>query len=76
MPTYEYSCEKCGGTFEIVQSMRDAALNQEIGQALMKQSFVALAGLRRDAHDRTDPCWLHTPDFCLFARPLPPTRPM
>src|SRR6185369_5963268 len=23
MPTYEYSCEKCGGTFEIVQSMRD-----------------------------------------------------
>jgi putative FmdB family regulatory protein len=23
MPTYEYSCEKCGGTFETVQSMRD-----------------------------------------------------
>jgi putative FmdB family regulatory protein len=23
MPTYEYSCEKCGGTFEAVQSMRD-----------------------------------------------------
>ena len=23
MPTYEYSCEKCGGAFEIVQSMRD-----------------------------------------------------
>lgn len=28
MPTYEYSCEKCGGTFEIVQSMRDAALKE------------------------------------------------
>jgi putative FmdB family regulatory protein len=26
MPTYEYSCEKCGGTFEIVQSMRDELL--------------------------------------------------
>lgn len=23
MPTYEYSCEKCGGTFDVVQSMRD-----------------------------------------------------
>lgn len=28
MPTYEYSCEKCGGTFEIVQSMRDTALKE------------------------------------------------
>ena len=28
MPTYEYSCEKCGGTFETVQSMRDAPLKE------------------------------------------------
>ena len=28
MPTYEYSCEKCAGTFEIVQSMRDAMLKE------------------------------------------------
>jgi putative FmdB family regulatory protein len=28
MPTYEYSCDKCGGTFEIVQSMRDAPLTE------------------------------------------------
>ena len=28
MPTYDYSCEKCGGTFEIVQSMRDAPLKE------------------------------------------------
>lgn len=28
MPTYEYSCEKCGGTFEIVQSMRDDSLKE------------------------------------------------
>jgi putative FmdB family regulatory protein len=28
MPTYEYSCEKCGGTFEMVQSMRDEPLRE------------------------------------------------
>lgn len=28
MPTYEYSCEKCDGTFEIVQSMRDEQLRE------------------------------------------------
>jgi putative FmdB family regulatory protein len=28
MPTYEYSCEKCGGNFETVQSMRDAPLKE------------------------------------------------
>lgn len=26
MPTYEYSCEKCGHEFECVQSMKDNAL--------------------------------------------------
>jgi putative FmdB family regulatory protein len=26
MPTYEYRCEKCQGTFELFQSMKDAAL--------------------------------------------------
>lgn len=28
MPTYEYSCEKCGDTFEAVQSMRDGPFRQ------------------------------------------------
>jgi putative FmdB family regulatory protein len=28
MPTYEYSCEKCGKTFETFQSMRDAPLRE------------------------------------------------
>ncbi len=27
MPTYEYSCEKCGGEFELRQSMKDDALS-------------------------------------------------
>ena len=26
MPTYEYECDKCKGTFECVQSMKDDAL--------------------------------------------------
>jgi putative FmdB family regulatory protein len=28
MPTYEYSCEKCGKTFETFQSMRDEPLKE------------------------------------------------
>ena len=28
MPTYDYSCEKCDGTFEIIQSMRDEPLRE------------------------------------------------
>ena len=28
MPTYEYSCSKCGHSFEAVQSMKDAPLKQ------------------------------------------------
>lgn len=27
MPTYEYECTKCGHTFEVIQSMKDAALS-------------------------------------------------
>lgn len=28
MPTYEYSCEKCGKNFEVYQSMRDTAFQE------------------------------------------------
>ena len=28
MPTYEYSCEKCGKNFDIFQSMRDSAFTE------------------------------------------------
>lgn len=28
MPTYEYSCEKCGKNFDVFQSMRDAAFTE------------------------------------------------
>ena len=36
MPTYEYSCEKCGKTFETVQSMRDEPL-RECSKELCRQ---------------------------------------
>jgi putative FmdB family regulatory protein len=36
MPTYEYSCEKCGKTFETFQSMRDEPL-RECPKALCRQ---------------------------------------
>ncbi|MEP6955518.1 MAG: FmdB family zinc ribbon protein, partial [Chthoniobacterales bacterium] len=28
MPTYEYSCEKCGKNFDIYQSMKDEAFKE------------------------------------------------
>lgn len=28
MPTYEYSCEKCGKNFDVFQSMRDATFQE------------------------------------------------
>jgi putative FmdB family regulatory protein len=28
MPTYHYECQKCGATFDFVQSMKDAPLEQ------------------------------------------------
>jgi putative FmdB family regulatory protein len=36
MPTYEYSCEKCGKTFETFQSMRDEPL-RECSKELCRQ---------------------------------------
>jgi len=45
--------------------LRDDALNAEIGRALAKHPFPPLRRLRRDAHERSDSCWLHGPAFCL-----------
>lgn len=45
--------------------LRDEALNTEIGKALQKNPFPALASLTRTPHERTDTCWLHGQTFCL-----------
>jgi protein-L-isoaspartate(D-aspartate) O-methyltransferase len=47
--------------------IRDAALNDRIGKALMKGQFPRLNRLRRDAHDESPDCWLHGAGFCLSA---------
>lgn len=47
--------------------IRDAALNQRLGQTLMKGQFPRLTRLRRDPHDESGDCWLHGSGFCLSA---------
>jgi protein-L-isoaspartate(D-aspartate) O-methyltransferase len=47
--------------------IRDAALNQRIGQTLMKGQYPRLTRLRRDPHDESGECWLHGSGFCLSA---------
>jgi protein-L-isoaspartate(D-aspartate) O-methyltransferase len=46
--------------------LRDAAIEAELGQAMRRTSFPNLTALRRDAHDRSEACWLHTARFCLW----------
>jgi len=54
MPTYEYECEKCQKTFEVFQSMKDAAfkicpkekcLMEEWGEGNVKRLLGTGAGL-------------------------------
>jgi protein-L-isoaspartate(D-aspartate) O-methyltransferase len=45
--------------------LRDDALNEQLGRALMRAPFPRLTRLRRDAHDAGSTCWLHGADFCL-----------
>ena len=45
--------------------LRDDALNEQLGKALMRMPFPRLTRLRRDPHDQASDCWLHGADFCL-----------
>ena len=45
--------------------LRDDAVNEAIGKALMRGPFVPLKQLRRDQHDVSPSCWLHRPTCCL-----------
>lgn len=44
--------------------LRDAALDAELGQSLMRAYSVRDLRLRRDSHDRTQACWYHGRGFC------------
>jgi protein-L-isoaspartate(D-aspartate) O-methyltransferase len=45
--------------------LRDDAANAALGQAMMKNPFPAIKALRRDAHEVSATCWLHTPGGCV-----------
>jgi protein-L-isoaspartate(D-aspartate) O-methyltransferase len=45
--------------------LRDEALNDQLGEALMRMPFPRLKRVRRDPHDRMADCWLHGSGFCL-----------
>lgn len=45
--------------------LRDDALNDQLGRALMRTPFPRLTRLRRDAHAVESSCWLHGAEFCL-----------
>ncbi len=45
--------------------LRDDALNEALGKALMRVPFPPLRRLRRDPHQQTDACWLHGDGFCM-----------
>ena len=47
--------------------IRDAAMNERIGKALMRGHYPVINRLRRDPHDESSGCWLHAPGFCLGA---------
>lgn len=44
--------------------LRDAQLNQRVGQALMRNPFPPLKRLRRDPHEPEPSCWMHASTVC------------
>ena len=49
--------------------LRDEALNAALGKALMRSPFPpAGMRLRRDAHEPSPSCWLHSASFCIGMR--------
>lgn len=64
-----------GGGFDVrVQNMvviysaiglRDEAMNEAVGKAMMRGPFAPIKRLRRDPHDVSPACWLHGPAVCL-----------
>jgi protein-L-isoaspartate(D-aspartate) O-methyltransferase len=47
--------------------LRDSAMNERLGKALLRGQYPAFTRLRRDLHDESPGCWLHGTGFCLSA---------
>jgi protein-L-isoaspartate(D-aspartate) O-methyltransferase len=50
--------------------LRDHDIEARLGQALRRTSFPNLTRLRRDAHESSPDCWLHTRSSCLSMDPV------
>ena len=48
-------------------SMRDPHLQSMLNESFESHAMLRLKSLRTDAHDRTDTCIMHAPEFCLSA---------
>jgi protein-L-isoaspartate(D-aspartate) O-methyltransferase len=46
------------------EGVRSDVLNGELAGALATRPFGPIKRLRRDAHERTDACWMHGPGVC------------
>jgi protein-L-isoaspartate(D-aspartate) O-methyltransferase len=44
--------------------VRDEAINAQLGQALTRSPFAPIRAWRRDAHEPSSSCWLHTTQGC------------
>jgi protein-L-isoaspartate(D-aspartate) O-methyltransferase len=60
VPVMIYSCS----------SVRNSEFGSLLGKPFMSGTFSSVKSLRRDPHSSEPDCWLHTPTFCLSARPL------
>jgi protein-L-isoaspartate(D-aspartate) O-methyltransferase len=58
------------GVFPCIGS-RDTALNERLKEAFDRGDWKTVQSLRRDPHEPTDACWLHSVDFCLSTLALP-----
>jgi len=45
--------------------IRDAAIEEALGKAMMRNPMPVIRHLRRDAHEASAGCWFHHDAFCL-----------
>jgi protein-L-isoaspartate(D-aspartate) O-methyltransferase len=60
VPVMIYSCS----------SVRNSEFGSLLSRSFISGTFSSVKSLRRDLHSSEPECWLHTPTFCLSARPL------
>lgn len=65
-----YAVKPCGvvAIYSAI-GLRDETRNAALGEAMRKQAWPPVTRLRRDAHERSESCWLHANGFCFDAKP-------